>query len=103
KVSKGFAGSIVLTQDSAGHFSFSAPSVCTQKHIQQYFLNGALPDPDTVCPVIGTPFDDDDSRMTADAQTVLALSPDDHNLLDALQDLARTFNIDNIRFPFGLR
>ncbi|KAJ7250341.1 TAP-like protein-domain-containing protein [Mycena rebaudengoi] len=102
EMSKGFAGSVVLTQDSAGHCSLSAPSPCTQKHIRQYFLKGALPDPDTVCPVIGTPFDVDDN-VTADAQTVLGLSADDHNLLDALQDLARMFNIDNVRFPLGLR
>ncbi|KAJ7209104.1 TAP-like protein-domain-containing protein [Mycena rebaudengoi] len=102
RMSKGFAGSVVLTQDSAGHCSVSAPSVCTQKHIRQYFLKGTLPEPGTVCPVIGTPFDVD-NHMTADAQTVLGLSADDHNLLDALQDLARMFNIDNVRFPLGLR
>ncbi|KAJ7209103.1 TAP-like protein-domain-containing protein, partial [Mycena rebaudengoi] len=102
RMSKGFAGSVVLTQDSAGHCSVSAPSVCTQKHVRQYFLKGALPEPGTVCPVIGTPFNVDD-HMSADVQTVLSLSADDHNLLDALQDLARMFNIDSVRSPLVSR
>ncbi|KAK2460055.1 hypothetical protein APHAL10511_007932 [Amanita phalloides] len=43
KMSKGFPGSVVLTQDSAGRCSFSAPSVCTIKHVKAYFENGTLP------------------------------------------------------------
>ncbi|KAJ7266519.1 hypothetical protein C8J57DRAFT_1229095 [Mycena rebaudengoi] len=97
KVSKGFAGSIVLTQDSARPLQFALKSISGNTSLTE-----PCPIP-TLCPVIGTSFDVNDSRMTAEAQTVLALSPIDHNLLDALQDLARTFNIDNIRFPFGLR
>ncbi|KAJ7441486.1 hypothetical protein B0H11DRAFT_503384 [Mycena galericulata] len=40
-----------------------APSLCAQKHIRQYFLDGALPEPGTVCPVIGTPFPTDVSKF----------------------------------------
>ncbi|KAJ7240020.1 Alpha/Beta hydrolase protein, partial [Mycena rebaudengoi] len=97
KMAKGFAGSIVLTQDSAGHCSISVPSLCTQKYIRQYFFEGVLPDPDTVCSVIGTPFDVDELKAAADTQIVLGLSADDHNLLDVLQDLARTYSVRGLR------
>ncbi|KAJ7123163.1 TAP-like protein-domain-containing protein [Mycena epipterygia] len=98
KMSQGFARSVVLTQDSAGHCSISAPSICTQKHIRQYFLEGILPAPGSVCSVIGSPFPTDD-WATADAQAVLSLSPPDRNLLEALRELSTTFDV---RFPLGL-
>ncbi|KAF9562407.1 hypothetical protein CPC08DRAFT_663222 [Agrocybe pediades] len=56
KMSKGFEGSVVLTQNSAGHCSISGPSVCTQKHIREYLVSGKLPPPGTVCEVDSTPF-----------------------------------------------
>ncbi|KAF5311126.1 hypothetical protein D9619_008075 [Psilocybe cf. subviscida] len=49
KMSTFFDRSVVLTQDSAGHGSVSAPSTCTQKYIRDYFVSGSLPPPDTVC------------------------------------------------------
>ncbi|KAK1219898.1 hypothetical protein PQX77_017351 [Marasmius sp. AFHP31] len=57
KVSKGFPGSVVLSQDSAGHASISAPSVCTARVIREYFMNGTLPDVGTWCPIDRSPFD----------------------------------------------
>ncbi|KAJ7909251.1 Alpha/Beta hydrolase protein, partial [Mycena leptocephala] len=51
KVQAGFPGSVLFTQDSPGHTSTSAPSLCTINHFRQYFLNGTLPAPGTVCPV----------------------------------------------------
>ncbi|ESK91344.1 alpha beta hydrolase fold family [Moniliophthora roreri MCA 2997] len=57
-VSKGFPNSVVLSQDSAGHCSVSAPSLCTARIVRDYFVNGTLPEPDTWCPIIGTPFSD---------------------------------------------
>ncbi|KAJ7663008.1 TAP-like protein-domain-containing protein [Mycena rosella] len=99
KMSQGFNGSVVLTQDSAGHCSISGPSICTQKYVRQYFLEGTLPAPGTVCPVIGTPFPTDDVQISTDAQTVLSLSAADRNLFEAVRDLATTFDI---RFPIGL-
>ncbi|KAG2014272.1 hypothetical protein CC2G_011105 [Coprinopsis cinerea AmutBmut pab1-1] len=56
KVSQGFNGSVVLTQDAPGHTSLGATSFCTQLAIREYFINGTLPAPDTVCDVIGSPF-----------------------------------------------
>ncbi|KAG2014271.1 hypothetical protein CC2G_011104 [Coprinopsis cinerea AmutBmut pab1-1] len=58
KVSQGFPGSIVLTQDSPGHASLAATSFCTQLHIREYFVNGTLPQPGTVCDVEGELFPD---------------------------------------------
>ncbi|KAF8965907.1 TAP-like protein-domain-containing protein [Flammula alnicola] len=56
KTSKGFPGSVVLTQDSPGHTSFSIPSECTLGYVKQYFQNGTLPPAGTVCPVVGDLF-----------------------------------------------
>lgn len=55
-MSKGFAGSVVLTQDSPGHCSVAALSLCTQQYIRDHFFSGTLPDPSTVCPVMDSPF-----------------------------------------------
>ncbi|KAF7340397.1 AB hydrolase-1 domain-containing protein [Mycena venus] len=51
-----FPGSVLLTQDSPGHTSLSGSSLCTFGHFREYFLNGILPPPGTVCPVDETLF-----------------------------------------------
>ncbi|KAF4602732.1 hypothetical protein EYR40_005949 [Pleurotus pulmonarius] len=51
KMAQGFPGSVVLAQDSPGHCSIAAPSVCTAKFIRAYFMNGTLPNEGVVCPV----------------------------------------------------
>ncbi|THU82302.1 alpha/beta-hydrolase [Dendrothele bispora CBS 962.96] len=66
KMSKAFPGSVVLSQDSPGHCSLSAPSPCTQSYVAAYFVNGTLPEPGTWCPVIGTPFNQDDALKELD-------------------------------------
>ncbi|KAJ7116844.1 alpha/beta-hydrolase [Mycena crocata] len=43
KASALFPGSVLLTQDSPGHMSLAAPSLCTHGHLQAYFRNGTLP------------------------------------------------------------
>lgn len=53
-----FPGSRVLTQDSPGHCSINAPSVCTLSHVREYFLSGKLPPEGTVCSVDSPPFPD---------------------------------------------
>ncbi|KAJ7649384.1 Alpha/Beta hydrolase protein [Mycena polygramma] len=53
----GFPGSVLLTQNSTGHVSVSAPSLCTLGYIREYFLNGTLPAPGTVCQVDATLFE----------------------------------------------
>jgi len=56
KASKGFPGSVVLTQNSPGHCSLNAYSFCTFIHIKQYFQTGELPAEGTVCEIDQLPF-----------------------------------------------
>ncbi|KAG7446178.1 alpha/beta-hydrolase [Guyanagaster necrorhizus] len=58
KMASGFDGSVVLTQDSPGHCSIAANSPCTEGYIRDYFINGTLPESDTICPIVGGLFDD---------------------------------------------
>jgi len=78
-----FEGSVVLEQNSEGHCTYAAPSLCTAKHVRTYFHTGELPPPNTVClpeyrPLIG-------SIRSPDAP---ALSPQDQKLLEALEELS---------------
>ncbi|KAJ7635081.1 TAP-like protein-domain-containing protein [Roridomyces roridus] len=103
KMSDVFPGSVVLTQDSPGHCSVSAPSICTQKYVREYFINGTLPPLGTVCPVIGSPFPPInpgvDADSDSDAQMVFAgMSAVDRDIWDSVNELAmRTFVV-----PFKL-
>ncbi|KAJ7019489.1 TAP-like protein-domain-containing protein [Mycena alexandri] len=56
KMAARFPGSGLLTQDSPGHTSNVAPSLCTAFYLRQYFQNGTLPEPGTVCSVDATLF-----------------------------------------------
>ncbi|KAJ6510771.1 Alpha/Beta hydrolase protein, partial [Mycena sanguinolenta] len=96
KMSEGFAGSVVLTQDSPGHCSIASVSLCTFKYIREYFLDGTLPESGTVCavdiplfppsPAPGTAFADADEDQ-AQARFVNALSVADRNLFEAAKEL----------------
>ncbi|KAJ8516392.1 hypothetical protein ONZ45_g6288 [Pleurotus djamor] len=50
-MAQSFPKSVVLTQDSPGHCSISAPSSCTQKYIHRYLLHGELPPEGVTCAV----------------------------------------------------
>ncbi|KAF5861315.1 hypothetical protein ETB97_000431 [Aspergillus alliaceus] len=56
KMSQSFPGSVVLQQDSEGHSTAAAPSLCVSQLIRQYFQTGSLPAPDTVCEPVLRPF-----------------------------------------------
>lgn len=107
----GFTRSVVLTQDSPGvrwpdlpsfltllsswlsiyqHSSLAAPSVCTVTYIRDYFVNGTLPDPGTICPVIGSPFD---RNTTGQAIADRSLAADDKDILDTVRALSRSFRL----------
>ncbi|KAJ7111239.1 TAP-like protein-domain-containing protein [Mycena epipterygia] len=58
KTAKAFPGSALLTQDAVGHTSLTAPSMCTFSYFRQYFVNGTLPPPGTVCSVDAELFPD---------------------------------------------
>jgi pimeloyl-ACP methyl ester carboxylesterase len=55
-MSKGYPGSVVLTQNSTGHTSGSVYSSCTIDHIRKYFQTGVLPEKGTVCEPDELPF-----------------------------------------------
>ncbi|GJE95986.1 alpha/beta hydrolase [Phanerochaete sordida] len=48
-MSVGFAGSVLLTQNSTGHSSWSGFSSCTAQAVAAYFANGTLPAAGTMC------------------------------------------------------
>jgi len=100
KMSRGFKDSVVLTQDSAGHASISAPSLCTQKYIRQYFAHGTLPEPGTVCEPIGKPFPIsglDSGEGRAQGASTMGMTRDDGELFSAISQLSEN---PVIPFPF---
>ncbi|KAJ7199294.1 TAP-like protein-domain-containing protein [Mycena haematopus] len=99
KMSQGFAGSVVLTQDSPGHCSIAAVSICTLKHIRQYFLEGMLPVPGTVCPVDVLLFPSPDFDADDEVQANFVLDAADRNLFEAARELAK---MPLMRFPMGI-
>ncbi|KAJ8080169.1 hypothetical protein PM082_016997 [Marasmius tenuissimus] len=46
-----FPGSGLLVQDSPGHASLAARSLCTSRAVAAYFANGTLPEEGTVCAI----------------------------------------------------
>lgn len=71
----------LLQQNSYGHCSFSAPSLCTAKYVRNYFLNGKLPVEGTICepdelPLVGKV----DERISS-------LSNEDAELLEVMKAL----------------
>ncbi|KAF9266687.1 hypothetical protein L218DRAFT_996260 [Marasmius fiardii PR-910] len=92
KVSKGFPGSVVLSQESAGHCSIAAPSLCTALAVREYFLNGTLPKAGTNCPIIGSPFVpylNEGFAYNSASQAPLRMEEEDARLSQALKDLTR--------------
>jgi pimeloyl-ACP methyl ester carboxylesterase len=51
KATKDFPGSVVLEQDARGHCALanSASSPCILRYVREYFRDGSLPDPGTIC------------------------------------------------------
>ncbi|KAI8968146.1 alpha/beta-hydrolase [Trametes punicea] len=80
-VQERYGGSGLLVQDSYGHCSLSAPSLCTAKHVRAYMVNGTLPEPGTVCEADELPF-------VGSVKDVRAMSAEDAELLDALRGLS---------------
>ncbi|KAJ6785450.1 hypothetical protein PWT90_07112 [Aphanocladium album] len=50
-VSSGFQGSTVLEVKGYGHASIGLPSKCTVQKYSAYWINGTMPEPNTVCEV----------------------------------------------------
>ncbi|KAE8155297.1 TAP-like protein-domain-containing protein [Aspergillus avenaceus] len=79
KMSQRFPGSVVLQQDSEGHSTAAAPSLCTSKRIRHYFQSGELPPPGTVC--------EPDVRPLIGRINMHDISTGDRALWDALQEI----------------
>lgn len=90
KMSAGFTDSVVLTQDSPGHCSISAPSTCTQTHIRKYLVDGTLPDPDTICPTDTPIFANQLVVPSESAQKAFSsLSAEEQDIYGAIQELSK--------------
>jgi len=85
KMSHGFQGSVVLTQNSPGHGSVAATSLCTAKHVREYFRAGTLPPNGTVCEVESSVFGND---LSVDVQT---LNVQDRELLMASRGMQQNY------------
>ncbi|KAI1325512.1 TAP-like protein-domain-containing protein [Xylariaceae sp. FL0255] len=55
-ISETIKGSVLLQHGGFGHASINQPSLCTALAIQNYFRNGTLPTPNTLCPPTEPPF-----------------------------------------------
>jgi len=88
KMSKGFEGSVVLTQNSSGHCSISGTSLCTHKAIRAYFQNGTLPEEGTVCETESKIFG---SSNLLDDIDKSAISAEDFALLEASYALQQNY------------
>ena len=82
-----FGGAGLLVQDSVGHATLAAPSVCTAQHVRAYFRDGVLPDEGTVCPPDELPFGVEAKNG------VRALSVEDEELMAALRGLSEAMPV----------
>ncbi|PFH44820.1 hypothetical protein AMATHDRAFT_78126 [Amanita thiersii Skay4041] len=87
KMSKGFSGSVVLTQDTPGHTSLGGPSACTVKYVREYFLNGTLPPEGTVCPALGPPIPTNQTQV-GDGNRTAMMSREEGSADQELEGLA---------------
>lgn len=78
-----YAGSGLLVQNSYGHCSLAAPSLCTAKHIRAYYENGTIPEEGTVCEVDELPF-----IGQVGGEKIAAMSVEDRELLESLRAMA---------------
>jgi hypothetical protein len=91
KIGKRFGDAVVLTQDTPGHCSVSAPSVCTAKVVQDYMVKGKLPAEGTICnadsPIFPTFFGQDGEEAQ-----VLFKDSQDQVLFRAMMELSKEVN-----------
>ncbi|KAL6299866.1 alpha/beta-hydrolase [Sparassis latifolia] len=81
KVHARYGGSGLLVQNSFGHCTLSAPSLCTAKYVREYFATGALPPEGAEC-------EPDELPFVGTVKDVAAMSNEDRELLDALRGLS---------------
>ncbi|GJE89473.1 alpha/beta hydrolase [Phanerochaete sordida] len=89
RMSQAFNNSVVLHQDSAGHGSLAATSLCTAKAIRAYFKDGKLPPNGTVCGV--------ESRMfPVGTEIQLSLQGEDREVMDAWRGIRASVEIPKL-------
>ena len=80
----------IVVQESYGHCTISAPSVCTAKHLRAYFSDeGTVPPEGTTCEADELPF-------VGSVTDVNALSVGDAELLEAMRGLADVLPADTV-------
>lgn len=82
-----YQGARLLVQNSRGHSTFAAPSLCTARHVRGYFVDGTVPEEGMVCEVDELPFVGD--VVGEHGASTQALSVEDAELLDTLKLLSR--------------
>ncbi|KAF7323680.1 AB hydrolase-1 domain-containing protein [Mycena kentingensis (nom. inval.)] len=92
-MARSFGNLALLVQDSTGHCSISAPSLCAARHIQAYFKDGKLPPEGTVCKPDFDVFPRTDiATMEGHSQAMLsilpALSVEEKRMVDVLRRLS---------------
>ncbi|GJE87210.1 alpha/beta hydrolase [Phanerochaete sordida] len=105
-MSSGFAGSVVLQQNSTGHTSLSGFSTCTAEAIHAYFANGTLPAPDTLCQTDTLIFESPSNSSGYDGVTITPLKRavgEGHTLKEAARMLARSDFVAKSSGLFGRR
>lgn len=75
-----YAGAGLLVQNSHGHCSLSAPSLCTAKVVRRYMNEGTLPEEGTVCEADELPF-------VGNVSDASVLGVEDRDLLEAVRGL----------------
>ncbi|KAH1491352.1 hypothetical protein KXV94_008810 [Aspergillus fumigatus] len=94
RMSEKFPGSVVLQQDSEGHTTLAAPSLCVGKAIRTYFQSGVLPDPGMVCGA-------DLKPLLGESGSVHAMNAADKTMYDSLMSMVAQANSLSRRLPFA--
>ncbi|KAF8609123.1 alpha/beta-hydrolase [Ceratobasidium sp. AG-I] len=93
KMTKAFGNqsAALLVQEGFGHATIAHPSLCTAKVLHDYFVQGTIPTPGTVCkPEPGYLFPENNTSSTSKSKReyVGDMSGTDRGLLAALEDMS---------------
>ncbi|KAJ6486514.1 Alpha/Beta hydrolase protein [Mycena vitilis] len=84
-----FPGSALLTIDAPGHTSTAVPSTCAMGYLRQYFQNGTLPAPGTVCQPDGVLFPA--ANATTEGVAARGVDAQRAELIEASRAIGRAF------------
>ncbi|KZV91479.1 alpha/beta-hydrolase [Exidia glandulosa HHB12029] len=91
----------LIIQDSSGHCSLAAASLCTANAIRGYFLNGTLPENGLFCPVSEETFPTNgDSASVSTWLTAEERTEENVRVLDVVRDIGRTWRKSG--YPYGV-